>query len=81
MKFKHQQLADTGIGPTEEDCASLLVPDDQYAVHLSRKLPAGGYKKKRSKAKRALPEEEVVARRLELAVHRMEEDAEMDVDE
>ncbi|PVG00043.1 hypothetical protein CPB86DRAFT_783178 [Serendipita vermifera] len=81
MKFKHQQLADTGVGPTEEECASLLVPDDQYAVHLSRKLPAGGYKKKRSKAKRALPEEEVAARRLELAVHRMEEDAEMDVDE
>jgi len=84
MKFKHQRLSDTGVGPTDEDCATLLTPDDQYMSATSRKLQTTARtNKKKAKAKVNMPEEELTARRLELAVSRLEmgkEDGYMEVD-
>lgn len=84
MKFKHQRLCDTGIAPTDEDCATLLAPDDQLTA-VNKKLPTTSRSDRRkAKVKSNMPEEEAAARRLELAVSRleMEEESEyMDVDE
>jgi hypothetical protein len=85
MKFKHQRLSDTGVGPTDEDCATLLAPDDQYVKTISRKIPTAPRERKKAKAKINMPEEEMAARRLELAVSRLEmregDDEYMQVDE
>lgn len=86
MKFKHQRLCDTGVGPTDEDCAALLAPDDQYITSVNRKLPtATRSDRRKAKSKNKIPEEEVAARRLELAVSRLEleeeEGEQIEVDE
>lgn len=82
VKFKHQHLYDTGKPPTEEECSRFLAPDEEYKLHISKKMK--GQKRKRAKAKETLPEEEIAARRLELAVFRMQgpedEEDNMDVD-
>ena len=85
MKFKHQRLSDTGVGPTDEDCATLLAPDDQYMSAINRKIPTTARGRRKAKAKINMPEEEMAARRLELAVSRLEkgedDDEYMEVDE
>lgn len=81
MKFKHQRLCDTGIPPSEEECARLLAPMES----TSKRPPRIPTKKKRAKARENMPEEEIAARRLELTVSQMAmegvgDDEVMDVD-
>ena len=82
VKFKHQRLSDTGKPPTEEECSHLLVVDEESGQHASNKVPRH-QKRRKAKAKETMPEEEIAARRLEMAVSQMEgtrEEDGMDVD-
>jgi hypothetical protein len=75
-------LSDTGKPPTEEEYAHLLTVDEESGQH-SNKAQRHVQKRRKAKAKETIPEEEIAARRLEMAVSQMEgtrEEDGMDID-
>jgi hypothetical protein len=76
-------LSDTGKPPTEEECVHLLIVDEESGQHAPKKASKNAQKRRKAKAKETVPEEEIAARRLEMAVIQMEgtrEEDGMDID-